>query len=596
MTSTSTRAAALVALATVALALVLLLPGLGTAPFDDPGEGQHAEIAREAWRSGDWVTLRLNGVRYFDKPPLLYLMQAAAFSVGGVSEWTARLGPVAGAALAAAATALLGARLLGAGAGLIAGTALLSCALFAAFARYVRPETLFLAAIQWGFTGLLLGWRENRRGWSVAGCVALGLASLAKDPLGLVGPLLAVAAALALAGRVRPVAAWLPPAGAALLLLVGGGWYALAAARNPGFLWYVFVDNHARNAALARLFPDEDLPISSLEFAAATAMGAFPWIVPAALLTLALVRRRAWREAAEVPWVALAIWAVGSIAIFLVLPFRLPHHGLPAYPAVALLAARWWWERRAAEARVAGWLHVALLGLVALACALGAASDGRLFTDGILGVSDVTTRKATTADSGITLDALWPQFAVLLGGAAGVFAVGAVALAGMLALLAGRGGGNARARLTRAPAMLVALTMLATVPLVGAGLGILANSRAVPELAAEVAAWARPDDLLVHEGPIEVSGALELYSGRRPVLLDGTRSVLAFGATFPDARESFWTGERFRREWLSDGTVFLVTPRAPERSAIGTVPPERRRLVVEHNGRRLYVNAPQPSR
>jgi 4-amino-4-deoxy-L-arabinose transferase-like glycosyltransferase len=589
VTPTSSRAAAGVALAAAALALVLSLPGLGAAPFDDPGEGQHAETAREAWRSGDWLTLRLNGVRYFDKPPLLYLLQAAAFSVGGVSEATARLAPVAGATLAVAGTALLGARLLGPAPGLLAGAALLSCALFAAFARYVRPETIFLATIQWGFTGLLLGWLEGRRAWTLLGCAALGLASVAKDPLGLLGPLAALAAALALAGRLRPVSAWLPPAGVALLVLLGAGWYALAAARNPGFLWYVFVDNHARNAALARLFPDEDLPISALEFAATTGLGAFPWIVPAALMTLALVRRRAWRDAREAPWMALAIWAGASVALFVLLPFRLPHHGLPAYPAVALLAARWWWERRPAAGSAGAWLHVVLLAVAALACALGAASDGRLFTDGILGVSDVTTRKATTAASGATLDPLWPQFAVLLGGAAAILAAGAVALA--IAVKSAPREGRRAVETT-----VVAVAMLATVPLVGAGLGVLATSRGVPTLAAEVAARARAGDLLVHEGPIEASGALELYSGRRPALLDGTRSVLGFGATFPDTRETFWTGERFRQEWLSDHTVYLVTPRAPERSAIAAVPPERRRLVIEHNGRRLYVNAPQPSR
>jgi 4-amino-4-deoxy-L-arabinose transferase-like glycosyltransferase len=433
--------------------------------------------------------------------------------------------------------------------------------------------------------GLLLGWREGRRGWTIAGCVALGLAAFAKDPLGLLGPLAAMAAALALAGRLRPVPAWLPPTGAALAVVVGGAWYALAAVRNPGFLWYVVVDNHARNAALRRLYPDEDLPISALEFAATTALGAFPWILPAALAMVSLVRARAWRDAREVPWVALALWAVGSVALFVVLPFRLPHYGLPAYPAVALLAARWWWERRPAAGGAGAWLHVGLLGVAALACAAGAASDGRLFADGILGVSDVTTRKATTVASGVTLDALWPRFVVLLGWTAVILGGGAAALA-----VASRSG-------RRGIAMaVVAATMVATVPLVGAGLGILAGSRAVPRLAAEVAARVRPGDLLVHEGPIEASGALELYSGWRPALLDGTRSVLGFGATFPEARDIFWTAERFRREWLSDGTVYLVTARAPAASAIAAMPPERRRLILEHNGRRLYVNGAQPSR
>jgi len=153
-----TRIAASWAVAALAalLAISLLLPGLGRAPFDDPGEGQQAEIAREAWVSGDLFDLRLNGVRYFDKPPLLYWMIALDFRLWGPSEWAARLPSVAGAAAAAAATAYLGARLFGPGTGVLASAALLSCALFAVYGRYVRPETLFAAAIQIGLTGLLL--------------------------------------------------------------------------------------------------------------------------------------------------------------------------------------------------------------------------------------------------------------------------------------------------------------------------------------------------------------------------------------------------------------------------------------------------------
>jgi 4-amino-4-deoxy-L-arabinose transferase-like glycosyltransferase len=88
----------------------------------------------------------------------------------------------------------LGARLLGPRAGLGAAGALLSSALFVVFGRYVRPETLFVAAIQWGLAGLLLGLAApaesgRRRVWLLVGCAGLALASLAKDPLGLIGPL-----------------------------------------------------------------------------------------------------------------------------------------------------------------------------------------------------------------------------------------------------------------------------------------------------------------------------------------------------------------------------------------------------------------------
>ena len=58
----------------------MYLLGLGTAPFLDPPEGFHAAIAESVRQSGDWITLRLDGVRYFDKPPLLYWLMALSFA------------------------------------------------------------------------------------------------------------------------------------------------------------------------------------------------------------------------------------------------------------------------------------------------------------------------------------------------------------------------------------------------------------------------------------------------------------------------------------------------------------------------------------
>src|SRR3982751_2819751 len=59
-----------------------------------PDEGRYAEIAREMAATGDWVTPRLNGLKYFEKPPLQYWLTATAFRAFGPSEWTARLVPV----------------------------------------------------------------------------------------------------------------------------------------------------------------------------------------------------------------------------------------------------------------------------------------------------------------------------------------------------------------------------------------------------------------------------------------------------------------------------------------------------------------------
>jgi 4-amino-4-deoxy-L-arabinose transferase-like glycosyltransferase len=635
------RDAGVAVVSMVGLAAVLLAPGLGRAPLDDPGEGQHAEIAREM-QGGSWITLRLNGVRYFDKPPLLYWLTAASFGQWGLTERAARLAPLLGALLAVAGTTLLGARLLGPGGGLLAGAALLSCALFAAFARYVRPETLFVAAIQWGFTGLLWGlgapadrrlipssssaagaqkwpphsprsaddpllphgssgagaqkWPPDspgggrlgavsvdvpRAGVAVLGCAALGVAALAKDLLGMVGPLLAVATARWLGGRVRPVRAWLPATGVALMLALGVGWYAVVAAAEPSFLWYTVVDNHVLNVARMRVFPDEDVPLSALEFLAAAGFGAFPWVLAAGAAVVALGRRRAWRDPAEAPWVALALWAVGVLGLFTLSPFKLPHYGLPAYPALALLAARGWWE---AAPRPRGLIAAHLVLFLLLGAALGWAgsSDGRAFTTAVFGITDVYSRKEAAWGQTSPYPP-WSEIQPLLVRASILLLAGAAGLA----LAAAR-------RSARAAAAVVAAVMLLTVPLVADGLAATSAARAVAGMAREIRGRLSADDVLVLEGPIENAGAVELYSGHRPALLDGRRSVLGIGATFADAADTFWSPARFTAAWAGVKPPYLLTTRAPAQSIVAQLPPDSVRLLVVQNGRWLYGRAPAP--
>ncbi len=609
----------------VGLAALLLAPGLGGAPLDDPGEGQHAEIAREML-GGSWITPRLNGVRYFDKPPLLYWLTAAAFHRLGPTEGAARLASLAGALLAVAGTTILGVGLLGRGGGFLAGAALLSCALFAAFARYVRPETLFVAGISWGFAGLLLGmcgrpfaaaaftdlsnagaqkWpphspsggqplesevRSSPSGgqpvasrWALVGCGALGVAALAKDPLGLIGPVGAVAGALWLAGRLRPVRAWLPVGGVVLMLALGAGWYVAVAARESSFLWYTVIDNHVLNVARMRAFPDEDVPLSALEFAAAASFGAFPWILAAGVTVVGLARRRAWRDPAETAWIALALWATGVLALFTLSPFKLPHYGLPAYPAVALLAARAWRDPGAPRQGLI-LAHLALFVLLGAGLAWWGAGDGRAFTATVFGVTDVYSRKEAAWGQASPYPP-WSDLQPLLVRGAVLLLAGAA----VLAVAAAR-------RSARLGAAAVAAVMLLLMPVVGDGLAATSRARAVAGMAREIRDRLGPADVLVLEGPIENAGALEFYSGHRPALLDGRRSVLGIGATFADAADTFWTPARFTEAWASPRPPYLLTTREPARSIAAELPPDSVRLLAADNGRWLYGHAPAAAR
>ncbi len=570
--SRAASALAAAALAAAAAAL-LLLSGLGAAAFDDPGEGMHAEIARELLAAGGALPLTLSGVPYVDKPPLLYALLACAFALAGPGEGTARLVSALAAMLAVGATAWLGARLAGARTGFVAGLALLGSIGFFAYGRYVRPDALFVALLALGFALALSGLIDERRGRVAAGLAVFGLAALAKDLLGVLAPPLAIGLALALGGRARPLGRWLPWPGVVLALGLAFGWWALAEAATPGFAWYTVVDNHVLNVARARHFPDEDVPLSAVEFTTVALLGAAPWIVPAGGVAVGLARRRAWRDTAELPWVVLAVWAVGVLGLTALSPFRLPHYGLPAYPAIALLGARGW---RDLGVRWLAGVHAMLLGALALVCAVAWAGDGVTFLTGVLDAADVATRKSGLAGGPVPLPP-WSSFRPFVGAAAVALGGGALALT--------------IAAVTRRRALGVYATIGALVlvlPSAAGALSLVSAHRAVKGIAEEIRRRAAPDDVVAHEGPLENAGALEWYAERRPVIVDGLRSVLGFGATRPEARARFWDDAELGRQWAGPRRVWLLTGRPAEHSVIAQLAGGR--LVAAGGGRRLYVN------
>ncbi|MBT5541188.1 MAG: glycosyltransferase family 39 protein, partial [Alphaproteobacteria bacterium] len=67
---------------------------LGERPLAVPDEGRYMEIPREMLASWDFITPRLNGVKYFEKPPLFYWLQTIPIKLFGISEWAGRLCPM----------------------------------------------------------------------------------------------------------------------------------------------------------------------------------------------------------------------------------------------------------------------------------------------------------------------------------------------------------------------------------------------------------------------------------------------------------------------------------------------------------------------
>src|SRR5579885_2854295 len=88
-------------------------PHLGRRALWSPDEGRYAEIPREMVATGDWITPRLNGVKYFEKPPLSYWIEAVSLRLFGPHEWALRLVPALFALVGVVAVYVAGRRLFG---------------------------------------------------------------------------------------------------------------------------------------------------------------------------------------------------------------------------------------------------------------------------------------------------------------------------------------------------------------------------------------------------------------------------------------------------------------------------------------------------
>jgi 4-amino-4-deoxy-L-arabinose transferase-like glycosyltransferase len=562
------------------VALGLFLIGLGRAPFLDPPEGFHATVAQSMARGGDPVTLTINGVRYFDKPPLLYWLMASSFTLGDVSPFTARAVSALGAVGVAAVTARLGVLMGGPRLGLLAGLMVSANLGIFLYARIVKPDLIFILSILLAYTGFVLVYRGAGR-WALAlFYVALGLSTLAKDILGLLAPCVVIAVFFWLT-RERPIAPWVPWWGPPLTFLVALPWYVMVELRNPGFLWYTIVDNHLLNFTRQRVFPDEDVPLGAIEFIVVTVLAFLPWMLSA---PWALYRalRRPWTDATARLWALFALWAVVVIGFFVASPFKLPHYGFPAFPALALLVARVWDE--SIEAAPESLRPRTLIAPVAIVFAVAAGTAAAVWA-GIwtipgdtLTTLDVAARNLA-AKGQAAASAPTERYGPVLARCALVFGLGAL--------------GMGIAAWRRAPGLGVGValaTMVAFLPAAADGMATFARARSAAPVIEALATRLKPNDIVAHEGPLENTGSL-LLSVRGPVkVVDGRQSNLAFGATFPDSRELFWDAPKLQAAWLGRRRVFLVSGVDPRRSVVRGLPPERVHVVLSAGGRALYSN------
>jgi 4-amino-4-deoxy-L-arabinose transferase-like glycosyltransferase len=321
-----------------ALIAVLWFANLGTRDLLHPDEGRYAEIAREMAATGDWVTPRLNDLKYFEKPPFQYWATVVAYRAFGVHEWTARLWPALAGFLGVVALGYAGFVMGGAVLGVFAGLALAGMLWHAGLAQVVSLDSGLSFFLTLAFTGFVIAQRaeaspSERRAWMWVAWAAMAGATLSK---GLVGIALPGGALVAYTAVTRDFASWRRlhvTSGLALYLVLTAPWFVAVARANDEFLAFFFVHEHFQRF----LTTEHRRGGPWYYFIALFVAGVLPW-----LTVLAYGARRVWREgdanARGFSWQRFALVYAGFVLLFFSASgSKLPSYILPMFPPLALV-------------------------------------------------------------------------------------------------------------------------------------------------------------------------------------------------------------------------------------------------------------------
>ena len=304
-------------------------------------EGRYSEIPRYMAASGDWITPRLNGIKYFEKPPLQYWATAAAYKLFGEHHWTARLWPALTGLLGALLMYFAGARLYGNRAGLYTGMVLASSVLYAAMGHILTLDMGLAFFLTVAFAGLLIALdpradAKTNRFWMHVAAAGCALAVLSKGLIGIVLPG-AVVVLYMLVKRDFGILRRLHLAtGTVLFLAISAPWFIAVSAANPEFAWFFFVHEHLQR--YTSTIHQRSQPW--FFFIPILLVGMLPWTVTLCAAVPAAVKRlTAGREFD--PAVFALLWAGFIFVFFSLSGSKLPSYILPLFPALALIVGHY---------------------------------------------------------------------------------------------------------------------------------------------------------------------------------------------------------------------------------------------------------------
>jgi 4-amino-4-deoxy-L-arabinose transferase-like glycosyltransferase len=576
----------------VAAWAVLQVGGLFSPGLLDDVDSVYLQIAREMLGRHDFVTPAIDGIRFFDKPPLMYWMAAGSMRVFGVHDWAGRVPLALGMLALLLSVYALGIRLYRGVSpvgradrgGLYAALAVATSIGPYLYTRFYIPDIVIALWMTLSIHLFLVAMERVEGGRSALWpCLGLGavmaLDVLTKGLIGVVFPVGFVLLYLASTRRLRALRKLHLLATSAVFLLIAAPWHVLAALRNPaiampagnglpvraGWAWFYLYNEHI-GRFLGRRIPHDYGQTPVWLFWLYALIWILPWgaFLPGAMA--ALVRGVKQRSEAAL---TVTLWAL-VVLVFFTFSSRQEYYSLPAIPALALmvgglLASE---EERARRAVMAChlWALVPLASIVAIVCgyfaimAPGPASGATL--DAMLSSNPALYNVSLGHMFDLTTQALGFFRGPLLAVALGMLALGPVAY------LVRRRGSAYGANLMIAGGMICVLLaahegLVRFYPILGS-----------KDLADAIKADGLDAPVLI-DGELTSGSSLLFYLDNPVLLVNGRVNGPWFGSFWPDARPIFLDDADLMREWHTRYSLYLMTyhpeQRIPELCKVGPV-------------------------
>ena len=326
------------------LALFAVVPGIAEMPPLDRDESRYVQATRQMVQTGDYVDIRMQEARRYNKPVGIYWMQAAAIALSGKGDaagiWIYRLVSVLGAVMSVLAVCWTGTRIFGRDAGFVAGLVMAGLFCVAFEGRIAKTDAMLLAFAVLSQGALAQIYLAARRQQVAPGhlpwifWIAQGFGILIKGPI---VPLVSVLTILAVSLFDREWR-WLAKLrtgwGLLVVALIVLPWLALISWKSGGAFWQESVGKDL----LGKVAQGQESHWGPPGYYILT-YSLYVW--PFALLAL-VAGLRALNGMRRDPRLLFCVaWYVPFWLVFEVISTKLPHYMLPAYPALALVIG-WW--------------------------------------------------------------------------------------------------------------------------------------------------------------------------------------------------------------------------------------------------------------